>query len=127
VNELSKFFKKSSLDEIMDGRSRFSGSQGRCPNPLGKVSKYKQKFLKRITDQTNPRYAASKASSVIGGLITGLHTTKNRDRNGKLFQEEPTEPEEHYQTRTNSPNLEEEGEDSEEEKEVEGEDVDEIS
>jgi hypothetical protein len=47
---------------------------GNYASPLGRTG-YNKKFLKRAPDQANPRYAASKASSHIGGLITGLHTT----------------------------------------------------
>ena len=38
------------------------------------TSNYKKKFLKKIADCGNPRYAASKASSFMGGLINGRHT-----------------------------------------------------
>ena len=61
----------------MDGKNRLDIAKSACTNyasPLGKTG-YNKKFLKRVTDQGNPRYAASKASTHVGNLITGLHTT----------------------------------------------------
>jgi len=72
VSELSYYFK----NKEKDAKDRLSNKSA-CENyasPLGKTG-YRKKFLKRAPDQANPRYAASKASSHIGGLITGLHTT----------------------------------------------------
>ena len=34
----------------------------------------RKKFLKKVVDNGNVRYAASTTSSLCGGLITGLHT-----------------------------------------------------
>lgn len=73
VTELSHYFKQKQED----AKSRISNAksaQGNYASPLGRTG-YSKKFLKRAADQGNPRYAASKASSHIGGLITGLHTT----------------------------------------------------
>jgi len=33
-----------------------------------------RKFIKREMDFGNPRYAASRASSIVGGLLNGRHT-----------------------------------------------------
>ena len=73
VSELSHYFKSKE----QAAKDRLSIAKSACENyasPLGKTG-YRKKFLKRAPDQANPRYAASKASSHIGGLITGLHTT----------------------------------------------------
>ena len=42
----------------------------------------RKKFIKKVADNGNVRYAASTTSSLCGGLITGLHT-----RNGFYVKE----------------------------------------
>lgn len=63
---LSEFSKKSKTQ-----MSNYAG-------PLGKTS-YKQKmYMKRLTDTNeNPRYAASKNGSIVGGLICGMNINNN--------------------------------------------------
>lgn len=58
------------------------------PGPIGQLGgevdqDLRKKFLKKVADNGNIRYAASTTSSLCGGLITGLHT-----RNGFYVKEE---------------------------------------
>jgi hypothetical protein len=42
--------------------------------PLGKTGFKTKKYIKKLISQNdNPRYAASKAGSVVGGLLCGMH------------------------------------------------------
>ena len=65
ASELSRHFKtkNNDLQSYYSGEYRNMGT-----------STYKKQFLKKIADCGNPRYAASKASSFMGGLINGRHT-----------------------------------------------------
>ena len=65
ASEISNYFKKSKT------------SLSNYPGPLGKTC-YKQKhYLKKLNDgNVNPRFAASKVGSVLGGLLCGMHNTK---------------------------------------------------
>lgn len=66
--EISNYFKKS--------KTSFSNYAA----PLGKTG-YKQKlYLKKLNENNeNPRFAASKAGSVVGGLICGMHTSPKQE------------------------------------------------
>ena len=71
VNEqLSNYFKGSNK-----AKSVLMNYQG--AGPLGKTFHKKKKYLKKFND--NPRYAASKHGSILGGLICGLHKTDKKE------------------------------------------------
>jgi len=88
VNELSNFFNKRKnydVNEVRSGKyTTYSKNRPVIhknigPGPIGTIGGHidgtlKQRFLKKVPDQGNPRYAASTTSSMCGGLITGLHT-----------------------------------------------------
>ena len=52
-----------------------SSPLGDAQNATYNSSNYKKKFINRLKDLGNPRYAASKHSSFMGGLVTGVHAT----------------------------------------------------
>lgn len=52
-----------------------SSPLGDAQNATYNSSNYRKKFINRLKDLGNPRYAASKHSSFMGGLVTGVHAT----------------------------------------------------
>jgi hypothetical protein len=116
-SEQKAFFSRRGDNE--SGRtSYYSRKTGVLPeHPLGATMStgFKNVFqgTKNI-DCNNPRYAASKASSVMGGLITGMHT-----RNGTFNYDGPKEREENE--KPISETAEEKDEGTHEELEEDGE------
>ena len=69
ASELSKYFsQKRSPEELHSVVT----SQRRSALQSGHADK-RQKYIKRVVDHNNRRYAASQASSMLGGLTTGQH------------------------------------------------------
>jgi|SaaInl33SG_5_DNA_1037386.scaffolds.fasta_scaffold35094_2 hypothetical protein len=57
--------------------------------PLGKTGYKTKMYLKKLSEANdNPRYAASKHGSVVGGLICGLAKTRKEEE----VTETPAEP-----------------------------------
>jgi hypothetical protein len=72
VRQLSKYFndKKSTVSKMSNSHSNSN---------LSKPDKRTGLYIKKgIVDVGNPRYAASKASSFMGGLTTGQHVLHER-------------------------------------------------
>ena len=73
VRQLSKYFKDKKT--VVSSKLGNSISNGDLTKPDKKTGLY---IKKGIVDVGNPRYAASKASTMLGGLTTGQHVLHER-------------------------------------------------
>lgn len=79
---------KTELSNYYNGSNKSRGlMQNAFGGPLGKTAYKEKMYLKQLNEKNeNPRFAASKAGSIIGGLISGMHTSDGN--NGEANSED---------------------------------------